>query len=105
MHQLRGVVDGIQKGNASAVGFVPERLPDGSNVMDQEMSEVPSFSIRAGYSEMIAKLIGAGYLRPDQRRSKCYHQSNRANEAGFKEWKWQCAMIENQRHTHRQDFR
>jgi hypothetical protein len=48
-------------------GFVPERLPDGSNVMDQEMSEVPSFSIRAGYSEMIAKLIGAGYLRPDQR--------------------------------------
>jgi hypothetical protein len=67
VHQLRGVVDGIQKGNASAVGFVPERLPDGSNVMDQEMSEVPSFSIRAGYSEMIAKLVGAGYLRPDQR--------------------------------------
>jgi len=24
---------------------------------------------------------------------------HRANEAGFKEWKWQCAMIENQRHT------
>ena len=31
------------------------------------MSEVPSFPIRAGYNEMIAKLVGAGYLRPDQR--------------------------------------
>jgi hypothetical protein len=47
--------------------FVPERLPDGSNVMDQEMSEVPSFSIGAGHNEMIVKLVGAGYLRPDQR--------------------------------------
>jgi hypothetical protein len=47
--------------------FVPERLPDGSNVMDQEMSKVPSFSIGAGHNEMIAKLVGAGYLRPDRR--------------------------------------
>ena len=31
------------------------------------MSEVPSFSIGAGHNEMIAKLVGAGYLRPDQR--------------------------------------
>lgn len=45
---------------------MPERLPDGSNVMDQEMSEVPSFSIGAGHNEMIVKLVGAGYLRPDQ---------------------------------------
>jgi|RhiMetdeSRZDD1v2_1073273.scaffolds.fasta_scaffold1005122_1 hypothetical protein len=36
--------------------------------MDQEMSEVPSFPIRGGYNEMVAKLVGAGYLRPDQRR-------------------------------------
>jgi hypothetical protein len=50
-----------------AIRIVPERLPDGSNVMDQEMCEVPSFSIRAGDNEMIAKLVGAGYLRPDQR--------------------------------------
>ena len=31
------------------------------------MSEAPSFSIRAARNEMIAKLVGAGYLRPDQR--------------------------------------
>ena len=31
------------------------------------MSEVISFPTGAGYSEMIAKLISAGYLRPDQR--------------------------------------
>jgi hypothetical protein len=48
------------------LGFVPECLPGGGNVVDQEMSEVPSFPIRAGYNEMIAKLVGAGYLRPDQ---------------------------------------
>jgi hypothetical protein len=68
--------------------------------MDQEMSEVPSFSIGAGHNEMIVKLVGAGYLRPGPTpRSKCHHQSNRANEARFKEWNWQCAMIENQSHT------
>jgi hypothetical protein len=38
--------------------------------MDREMSEVPFFSIRAGYNEMIAKLVSAGYfLRPDQRHN------------------------------------
>ena len=31
------------------------------------MSQVVSLPIRTGYNELIAKLIGAGYLRPDQR--------------------------------------
>ena len=31
------------------------------------MSEVVSFPTRAGYSEIIAKLISAGYLRPEER--------------------------------------
>jgi hypothetical protein len=31
------------------------------------MTEVPSFSIRAGHNEMIAKLVGAGCLRPGLR--------------------------------------
>ena len=34
------------------------------------MSEVVSFPIRAGYREMIAKLISAGYLRPDQQHDR-----------------------------------
>jgi hypothetical protein len=53
------------------------------------MSEVISFPTGARYSEMIAKLISAGYLRPDRRHDlDAITKANLANEAGSKDWKW-----------------